>query len=123
MGANILVIEDSEDFRELLRMTLEFKGHTVRCAADGAEGLEAAREETFDLIISDLEMPILSGVEFVRRFRAASKEPTPVIVLSAANDELVHQALAAGASGYVAKPFEPIELLKEIEKYLGDTPS
>ena len=119
MSARILAVEDAEDFRRILRLTLEHKGHQVTTAGDGAEALEVLKDAQFDLIISDIEMPVMNGLELVRRFRAGGDTTTPILMLTAEKSDIVDQALAAGANGYIAKPFSPIKLLDEIEKYLG----
>lgn len=122
MSGRILIIDDTEHLRAVLELTLKFKGHAVETAADGREGLERARAAgPFDLIFCDIEMPVMNGIEFVKRFRAEFGAETPILMLTAEGDELVAKALAAGATSYIAKPFEPIWLLGEIEKYLPVT--
>lgn len=119
MSRKILALEDSEDFRNLLRMTLEFKGYEVTLANHGNMGLEAARQQTFDLILSDIDMPEMNGVEFVRQYRKEFGGDTPIIMLSAEGDDVMNQALAAGATGSINKPFEPIQLLQVVEQHLN----
>lgn len=119
MAHRILVIEDQDDFRELLRMTLDFKGFDVTTAANGAEGLKATVSEEFDLITSDIEMPVMNGIEFVRQYRAAGNASTPIIMLSAAGSGLTKEALGAGATDVVEKPFEPIKLTEMIDQLLA----
>ena len=119
MAATILIVEDSDDFRQLLTMTLDMSGYEVVQAANGTQGLEAARARKFDLVLSDIEMPEMDGVEFVRRFRAID-DSTPIIMLSAADSDLMSKALEAGATGKIIKPFEPIRLTELIEQHLGE---
>ena len=119
MAISILVIEDNDDFRDILRMTLDFKGYEVSTACNGAEGLELAKSRSFDLITSDIEMPKMNGIEFVRKFRAEVNTTTPIIVLSAAGTTQLDEALNAGANSSVDKPFEPIRLIQAIESTLG----
>jgi two-component system chemotaxis response regulator CheY len=119
MTAHILIVDDSEHLQTVLKLTLEFKGHGVTVAGDGRAALEAARAEKFDLIFCDIEMPVMNGIEFVRQFRAELGSATPIVMLTAEGDELARRALAAGATGLIHKPFEPIALLKEIDKYLA----
>jgi two-component system, chemotaxis family, chemotaxis protein CheY len=115
----ILVIDDAEHLRTVLELTLKFKGYEVVTAANGQEGLEAARAGAFDLVFCDIEMPVMNGIEFVKRFRSEVSRETPVLMLTAEGSELINQALAAGATSAFIKPFEPIRLLKEVEQRLG----
>jgi two-component system, chemotaxis family, chemotaxis protein CheY len=119
MGSRILIIEDQDDFRELLQITLDFAGYEVVTAANGAAGLETARSIDFDLITSDIEMPVMNGIEFMKRYRAEINADTPIIVLSAAESDLKQTALAAGATMLIEKPFEPIKLSEAIAGILG----
>jgi len=119
MSANILVIDDAEHIRTMLQLTLQFEGHRVVTAGDGADALAKARAERFDLIFCDIEMHIMNGLEFVARYRDQVDAKTPIIMLTAEGAELIEKALAAGATAVIRKPFEPIRVLKEIEKHLG----
>ena len=121
MSALILIIDDAEHLRAIMKMTLEFKGYTVHEAGDGREGLDAARAYSFDLIFCDIEMPVMNGIEFVRRFRAEVSLATPIVMLTAEGSGPIGHALSAGATAAVSKPFEPIRLLKEIERHLNQT--
>jgi DNA-binding response OmpR family regulator len=114
----ILVIEDERDMREGLRYNLEFEGHQVDVAADGTAGLEAARRGEADLIVLDLMLPGLSGLEVVKRLRQEGMR-TPVIILTARGQETDKVVgLKLGADDYVTKPFSLRELLARIEAVL-----
>jgi two-component system chemotaxis response regulator CheY len=119
MSARILVIDDADHIRTVMQLTLKFQGYEVTTANDGQEGLTAAAAAPFDLIFCDIEMPVMNGVEFVRRFRAEVSPATPIILLTAERGELIKQAMALGATATIDKPFEPIILLQKIERYLG----
>jgi two-component system chemotaxis response regulator CheY len=120
MSARILVIDDSEHLNCILKLTLEFKGYEVFAAENGLEGLETVKiKGPFDLILCDIEMPVMNGVEFVRRYRTETGLATPIIMLTAEGTELISHALASGATAAILKPFEPIQLMNEIEKYLN----
>lgn len=119
MGHRILIIEDQDDFRELLQITLDFQGFEVVTAENGAKGYELASSMTFDLITSDIEMPVMNGIEFLKKFRAEVSSDIPVIVLSAAESDLKETALAAGATQLIEKPFEPIKLSETIKSILA----
>jgi two-component system chemotaxis response regulator CheY len=119
MAGRILIIDDALHLRQMLKITLEYKGYTVAEAENGLEGLKAAQGQPFDLILCDIEMPVMNGVEFVRRFRDELGSATPIVMLTAEGGDLMKRALAAGATASLTKPFEPIALLSEIEKYVG----
>ncbi len=118
MSARILAIDDSDHLREVLCLTLQFNGYAVQAAADGLDGLAAAHAEPFDLIICDIEMPRMDGIEFVRRYRLELGDQTPIIMLTAEGDELIQRARAAGANAVVTKPFEPMRLFAVIKDML-----
>lgn len=119
MSAKILIIDDSEQLRSILELTLKFKGYEVTTAADGQQGLMAASTQAFDLIFCDIEMPVMNGLEFVRAWREKSGSRPPIIMLTAEGSEVIGKALAAGADGAISKPFEPIQLLAEIAQRLA----
>lgn len=118
MSGRILVIDDSEHLRTILKLTIEFGGYEVVLAENGAEGLDAVKKTPFDLIFCDIEMPVMNGVEFVRRYRAEVSPITPILMLTAEGTDLIRHALASGANNVIMKPFEPIRLMKEIGKFL-----
>jgi CheY-like chemotaxis protein len=118
MPHTILTIEDQPDIRRLIRMTLEFKGHSVLEASHGEEGLAMARKHRPDLILLDVMMPGINGLT-VARTLAADPElcDTPVVMLSAlgaAHD--VESGLSTGVRNYLVKPFSPWELLDVVAR-------
>lgn len=119
MSARILIIDDSEHLRAMLSATLQFKRYRVTDAENGHAGLQAALAGPHDLILCDIDMPVMNGLEFVRRFREQVSPQTPILMLTAEDTDLTSRALSAGATAILYKPFEPIALLKEIERHLG----
>ena len=118
----ILIAEDEPDIRELIRLALQFNGFEVISASDGAEAVELASNNSFDLIMLDVRMPRLTGYEACRQLRKmeATKE-VPIIFLSAKGQEAeVDEGLEAGADRYILKPFAPIELANEIKQILAE---
>jgi len=111
---NVLVVEDEQRMAELLRKGLSEEGHTVVCAFDGSEGLEAARASEFDVIVLDAMMPKLSGYDMAKRLRA-EKISTPILMLTAKDTvpDIVH-GLDLGCDDYMTKPFSFRELVARL---------
>ena len=120
MGS-ILVLDDSASMRQLIKVALAEQGHTVKGAANGAQGLQFAKAAPFDLIITDLNMPEMDGLTFIREVRKApDHRGTPVLFVSTETSEAVRQqAKAAGATGWVSKPFSPEQLRRVVEKVMA----
>ena len=121
MPGRILVIDDEPQITRVLRASLTAHGFDVRTANDPEEGLRTFREWTPDLVITDLMMPGMSGVEVCRAIRAQA--PTPVLVLSVRDHERSKvEALDAGADDYVTKPFSIQELMARVRAHLRRAP-
>lgn len=108
---SVLVVEDSASLRALLSDLLQAEGYRVKEAADGREALHAVENELFDLIVTDITMPVMDGVAFVRE---AKKLPqcscVPIVVLSSADNVYrLEKAKQAGASSWLSKPFSPAQ--------------
>jgi two-component system response regulator MprA len=117
MSARILVIEDDEGITRFLRRGLAYEGYTVDVAADGQLGLIAARDNPPDLVVLDLMLPGLDGLEVCRRLRAGGE--VPILILTAkdgVNDRVL--GLDMGADDYMVKPFDLDELLARIRALL-----
>ena len=101
----ILVVEDENSMREALRLGLEEENHAVTLAGDGLEGFHAAETSDFDVILLDVMMPGMDGIDLVRRLRAAGRQ-TPVLMLTARDAAAdIVRGLDAGADDYLTKPF------------------
>jgi two-component system chemotaxis response regulator CheY len=116
--ANILTVDDSPSIRQMIKVVLGPAGHTVFEAGDGAQGLEKAKSTKMDLVITDLNMPVMNGLELIKALRAL---PTlaglPIVFLTTeSNDAIKQQAKAAGATGWITKPFQPAQLLAVVGK-------
>jgi DNA-binding response OmpR family regulator len=125
MPYRILTIEDTADIRRLIRMTLEFQGHAVIEASDGAQGLALARSENPDLILLDVLMPGVDGLGVARMLH---DDPVlsriPVIMLSAMGGaQDIEAGLLAGVKAYLVKPFSPRELLDKVSRLIRDRPA
>ncbi|HVM25516.1 MAG TPA: response regulator transcription factor [Candidatus Limnocylindrales bacterium] len=118
MRRRLLLVEDDATLRQALAFNLTREGYEVASAGDGESALEAARSERLDLILLDVMLPGMSGVEVLRVLRREGVT-TPVIILSAKGDEIDRVVgLKVGADDYVAKPFSRPELLARIEAVL-----
>ncbi len=120
--ATILIAEDAEPVREFIEAGLRGAGHSVLLARDGAEVLTHLAGPTPDLILLDLHMPVLDGLEVLRRLRAASAWPdVPVLFLTASDliEDMV-EARRLGARGYLVKPLRLSALVERVGRVLGD---
>ncbi len=115
--ADILIIDDDPQIRDVLRIALKQAGHTVAEAGDGAEGLAKARNGRADLIVLDIGMPEMDGLELCRHLRV--DHDTPVLFLTARDDEIDRVlGFELGGDDYVTKPFSPRELIARIRAIL-----
>jgi DNA-binding response OmpR family regulator len=120
-GPLVLVADDDRDIVRLLTTALGRAGYEVVTAADGAEALALAEERRPSLLVLDVAMPELDGLEVLRRVRAdPANENLPVILLSArAQESDVARGYETGASKYVSKPFSPRELVAVVDELVG----
>ncbi len=121
MTASILTVDDSPSLRMAIRIALTGAGYRVTEAGDGVEGLAKAGAETFDMIVTDLNMPNMDGLTMIRELRTQPAQAgVPIIILTTESDaEMKAQAKAAGATGWLVKPFVPDQLIKIARKVLG----
>lgn len=121
MATRILTVDDSPTIRQQLRIFLESQGYRVDEADSGEAGLQAVQRARFDLIIADVNMPGMSGLEMVIQLRQVmGYGDTPVFMLTTQADrEMKSQGKAAGATAWIVKPFRPKVLLAGIQKALG----
>lgn len=116
--AKILVADDDDLLGEVVRFKLEAVGHKVTISKDGAAALDAARRESFDLVVLDAMMPVISGADVLRTL--SSEQPDlPVLMLTSRKaQEDILAALTAGARDYLTKPFIPDELVARVTMIL-----
>ncbi len=117
----ILVVEDSPTIRKFVAFAMLSHGYSVIPASDGMEALEKLPNEKIDLIITDLNMPNIDGLELVRTIRNSSEfKDIPIIILtSLSGQNEVEAGLHAGANSYLIKPFDPKRVVYEVAKYLN----
>lgn len=118
--ANVLAVDDSASMRQMVCFTLKNAGHTVTEAADGKQALAKAKATKFDLVVSDMYMPIMDGITLTRELRALpAYKFIPILLLTteSAKDKKM-EGKSAGATGWIVKPFSPEQLLGTIKKVL-----
>ena len=117
----VLLVEDDPVILRLLEVNFDLEGFEVVVAHDGAEGIDLARSERPDLVISDIMMPNVSGLELVAALKGdGDTAAIPIILLSAkAQSADVKAGMAAGADDYVTKPFEPLELVDRVRALIA----
>jgi len=122
MSATILYVEDNEANRMIVRDLLKRTNYTLLEAFDGEAGVAKALEARPGLILMDIQLPKISGLEAIRRLRAeAATAATPIIAITSfalSGDE--QKAKTAGATAYLAKPYSPFDLLKLVRQYLPE---
>jgi two-component system response regulator MprA len=117
----VLVVEDDEEIADVLRRSLRQEGHEVRTAVDGEEALTAARDFVPDMVVLDLGLPKLDGVEVCRRLRSDSDVPILILTARVETEDRV-RGLDAGADDYLVKPFERDELLARLRALMRRRP-
>ena len=112
----ILAVDDSASMRQMVSFTLRHAGFDVVEAVDGVDAFAKARSRSFDLVLTDQNMPRLDGIGLTRRLRGCPGfETTPILILTTESGEEMKQAgRAAGASGWMVKPFDPAKLVEVI---------
>lgn len=116
----ILAVDDSPSMRDMVRIALTSAGFEVAQAADGQEALELARKTPFDLVLSDVNMPRMDGIELIRALRAEKAyRCTPILMLTTESCvERKREGKAAGATGWIVKPFDPAQLIAAMHRVL-----
>lgn len=119
--ARILVAEDEEDIRDLIEFTLSYVGHEVISVSNGEEAFQSARQVLPDLILLDVRMPIMSGIEACKKIKSDPETyRIPVVFLSAkGQDSEIKAGLEAGAVEYLLKPFSPDDLNRRLREILA----
>jgi two-component system cell cycle response regulator DivK len=121
MSKRILVVEDQEDNRRILRDLLTSVGYQILEAEDGGQGVAAAEAQRPDLVLMDIQMPIMDGYEATRRIKAnPALRAIPIIVVTSyalSGDE--EKARAAGCDDYITKPYSPRQMLAKIKEHLS----
>lgn len=117
----ILAVDDSASMRQMVSFTLQGAGYEVVEACDGQDALSKAKQNQVDLVLSDVNMPVMDGIALIRQLRTLPNYKfTPILMLTteSATDKKT-EGKAAGATGWIVKPFNPDQLLNTIKKVLG----
>ncbi len=119
--ASILAVDDSASMRQMVSFTLKGSGYEVVEASDGVEALAVAKTRSFDLVVTDVNMPNMDGIELIAELRKLPNfKFTPLLMLTTESGmDKKQQGKAAGATGWIVKPFNPEQLLATIKKVLG----
>lgn len=116
----ILAVDDSPSMRDMVRIALTDAGYDVTQATDGQEALDIARNAAFDLVLSDVNMPRMNGIELIRALRAESAyKHTPILMLTTESSvDRKREGKDAGATGWIVKPFDPEQLVATMQRVL-----
>ena len=121
MAKTVLTVDDSASIRQMVTFTLKSSGYAVIEAADGQEGLEKAKANAVNLILTDQNMPKMDGLTLIKTLRGLPQyKSTPILMLTTeSSDAMKSQGKAAGATGWLVKPFDPQKLLEVVKKVIG----
>lgn len=121
MSKTILNVDDSASVRQMVQMTLSGAGYQVVQAVDGVDGLSKAKAAAVDMVVTDLNMPNMNGLDLIRELRKLpAYKGVPIIFLTTESDAGIKQdAKAAGATGWITKPFQQDQLVAVVRKVLG----
>ncbi|WP_006787425.1 response regulator [Thiorhodospira sibirica] len=119
--AKILAVDDSTSLRQMVVFTLKQAGYQVVEAVDGQDALQKAKATQVDLVLSDVNMPVMDGITLVKELRKLpAYKFTPILMLTTeSGDDKKQQGKAAGATGWLVKPFNPDQLLATVKRVLG----
>jgi len=117
----ILIVDDSASLRQVVTMALKGSGYNTVEAKDGEDALSKLKMSSIDMIVCDVNMPVMNGLDFVRQVKSDAKYKfLPVLMLTTeTTDEKKQVGKAAGASGWMVKPFAPTQLVKAVVKFVG----
>ena len=121
MGKTIMTVDDSTSVRQMVSFTLRNEGFNVIEAQDGVDALEKLAGDRVSMILTDLNMPNMDGLDFIRQVRRASAcKFVPIVMLTTeSQSEKKIEGKAAGATGWIVKPFKPNQLLAVVKKLIG----
>ncbi len=121
MPVRILAVDDSASMRQMVTFTLKGAGYEVEEAADGQQALNKAKSGKFNIVISDVNMPVMDGITLIKSLRALPDYKfIPILMLTTeSTTDKKQEGKSAGATGWIVKPFNPDQLLATIKKVIG----
>jgi len=121
MGKRILAVDDSTSMRQMVSFTLKGAGYDVTEAEDGQKALDIAKTTSFDMVLSDVNMPIMDGIQLIKELRMLPEfKFTPILMLTTeSGTSKKMEGKQAGATGWIVKPFNPDQLLGTVKRVLG----
>ncbi|WP_219116202.1 response regulator [Janthinobacterium sp. UMAB-56] len=121
MAKTILAVDDSSSLRQMVAFSLKAAGYQVVEAVDGQDGLEKAKLQSVDLVLTDQNMPRMDGLELIKLLRELpTYQKVPILMLTTeSSDEMKSKGRAAGANGWLVKPFDPQRLIEVVKKVIG----
>jgi len=119
--SKILIVDDSKSMRQMIEMTLSDANHEVVSAEDGVDALAKSKQGGFDVVITDINMPNMDGIQLIGKLREQPEfETIPILCLTTeSGNNMKSQGKAAGATGWLVKPFEPTKLLSALDRVLS----
>ena len=121
MSVRILAVDDSASMRQMVTFTLKGAGYDVEEAADGQQALNKAKSGKFNVVISDVNMPVMDGITLIKELRALpAYKFIPILMLTTeSTSDKKQEGKSAGATGWIVKPFNPDQLLATVKKVIG----
>lgn len=121
MAKTVLTVDDSASIRQMVSFTLKGAGYDVLEAVDGQDGLEKAKGRAIDLVLTDQNMPRMDGISLIKTLRGLpDHKATPILMLTTeSSDAMKSEGRAAGATGWLVKPFDPQKLIEVVRKVIG----
>ncbi len=118
MSTKVLTVDDSRTMRDMLAFTLQGAGYEVLQAENGQEGLDVLGENNVDVIITDINMPVMDGITFIEKLRQdKTQAATPILILTTeSSDSMKATGRAVGATGWIVKPFDPTKLVDVVRR-------
>ena len=121
MAKTILAVDDSSSLRQMVAFSLKAAGYQVVEAVDGQDGLDKAKNQVVDLVLTDQNMPRMDGLSLIKLLRGLpAYQKVPILMLTTeSSDEMKSKGRAAGANGWLVKPFDPQRLIEVVKKVIG----
>ena len=121
MAKTILAVDDSSSLRQMVAFSLKAAGYQVVEAVDGQDGLDKAKNQVVDLVLTDQNMPKMDGLSLIKLLRGLpAYQKVPILMLTTeSSDEMKSKGRVAGANGWLVKPFDPQRLIEVVKKVIG----